>query len=121
MMVGEIRLSVMIQDEAINDSTALSSLTTMLLIVFILLITIVLMNMCVGLAVDDIAGVTKDAEVSQLIRRINFCLGIEYSVLRGDILGWRQHVYRQSLMVNTRELDETDPFLRPPGIFEKLK
>jgi hypothetical protein len=52
------------------------------LLLFTVLVSIILMNLLVGLAVSDIQGLSKSAKLDQLIQQVNvYCLGVLMNLL----------------------------------------
>nr|QDR50967.1 water witch-2 trpa [Heliconius melpomene] len=78
MMVGELNLNILINDPILDDPPLISELSCqMIFILFLMFVTIILMNLLVGIAVHDIQGLRKTAGLSKLVRQTKLILFVE--------------------------------------------
>ncbi|CAG9135749.1 hypothetical protein JYU34_004862 [Plutella xylostella] len=78
MMVGELNLSILINDPVLDDPPLTFELSSQFIfILFLMFVTIILMNLLVGIAVHDIQGLRKTAGLSKLVRQTKLILFVE--------------------------------------------
>ncbi|CAG9567790.1 unnamed protein product [Danaus chrysippus] len=100
MMVGELNLNILINDPIEDDPPLIFELSSqMIFILFLMFVTIILMNLLVGIAVHDIQGLRKTAGLSKLVRQTKLILFVEM----GMFSAWLPHclhkyVYRTALV-----------------------
>jgi hypothetical protein len=75
MMIGEFNYAEIFQKEDQKESSLLAARVAFLL--FVILASIVLMNMMIGLAVDDIQILKKEGHMRRLQKRAEFLVQIE--------------------------------------------
>ncbi|KAJ8711576.1 hypothetical protein PYW08_008530 [Mythimna loreyi] len=100
MMVGELNLNILINDPAKDDPPLIFELSSQIIfILFLMFVTIILMNLLVGIAVHDIQGLRKTAGLSKLVRQTKLILFVEM----GMFSAWlpkclHKYVYRTALV-----------------------
>lgn len=100
MMVGELNLNILINDPLLEDPPLMFELSSQLIfILFLMFVTIILMNLLVGIAVHDIQGLRKTAGLSKLVRQTKLILFVEM----GMFSAWlpkclHKYVYRTALV-----------------------
>ncbi|XP_047537668.1 transient receptor potential channel pyrexia-like isoform X1 [Vanessa atalanta] len=100
MMVGELNLNILINDPMLEDPPLISELSCQIIfILFLMFVTIILMNLLVGIAVHDIQGLRKTAGLSKLVRQTKLILFVEM----GMFSAWlpkclHKYVYRTALV-----------------------
>ncbi|XP_045454649.1 transient receptor potential channel pyrexia-like [Melitaea cinxia] len=100
MMVGELNLNILINDPTQEDPPLISELSCQIIfILFLMFVTIILMNLLVGIAVHDIQGLRKTAGLSKLVRQTKLILFVEM----GMFSAWlptclHKYVYRTALV-----------------------
>ncbi|KAJ2941478.1 hypothetical protein O0L34_g14525 [Tuta absoluta] len=100
MMVGELNLGILINDPDKEDPPLVFELSSQIIfILFLMFVTIILMNLLVGIAVHDIQGLRKTAELSKLVRQTKLILFVEmgmFSIWLPKCL--HKYVYRTALV-----------------------
>lgn len=100
MMVGELNLNILINDPEKEDPPLTFELSSQVIfILFLMFVTIILMNLLVGIAVHDIQGLRKTAGLSKLVRQTKLILFVEmglFSALLPKCL--HKYVYRTALV-----------------------
>lgn len=100
MMVGELNLNILINDPLQDDPPLVFELSSQIIyILFLMFVTIILMNLLVGIAVHDIQGLRKTAGLSKLVRQTKLILFVEmgmFSALLPKCL--HKYVYRTALV-----------------------
>ncbi|CAB3409070.1 unnamed protein product [Caenorhabditis bovis] len=84
MMIGEFEFTgIFFGDNSLHEEkmfgTAHATVAYVIFFFFSIIMTILLMNLLVGLAVDDIKGVQEKAELKRLAMQVDLCLQIEAS------------------------------------------
>ncbi|CAK1545773.1 unnamed protein product [Leptosia nina] len=100
MMVGELNLNILINDPLRDDPPLIFELSSQIIfILFLMFVTIILMNLLVGIAVHDIQGLRKTAGLSRLVRQTKLILFVEmgmFSALLPTCL--HKYIYRTALV-----------------------
>lgn len=100
MMVGELNLNILINDPIQKDPPLMFELSAQFIfILFLMFVTIILMNLLVGIAVHDIQGLRKTAGLSKLVRQTKLILFVEmgmFSAVLPKCL--HKYVYRTALV-----------------------
>ncbi|KAM3960801.1 transient receptor potential channel pyrexia [Aphomia sociella] len=100
MMVGELNLGILINDPIQDDPPLIFEISSQIIfILFLMFVTIILMNLLVGIAVHDIQGLRKTAGLSKLVRQTKLILFVEmgmFSALLPKCL--HKYVYRTALV-----------------------
>ncbi|XP_063379537.1 transient receptor potential channel pyrexia-like [Cydia fagiglandana] len=100
MMVGELNLNILLNAPEGEDPPLVFELSSQIIfILFLMFVTIILMNLLVGIAVHDIQGLRKTAGLSKLVRQTKLILFVEM----GMFSCWlprclHKYVYRTALV-----------------------
>merc|ERR1719219_3403610 len=73
MMIGEFEYEDLLDYE--NDTFV--GYTASIFIVFVIIMSIIIMNLLTGLAVDDIQSIAENAELKKLSMQVELVLGLE--------------------------------------------
>ncbi|XP_053979299.1 transient receptor potential channel pyrexia-like [Hylaeus volcanicus] len=76
MMMGEYEYGALFSDGK-NGSSFLPSTSRLVFLAFVMLASIVLMNLMIGLAVNDIQGLEKEGHIRQLLKQAEFVSHLE--------------------------------------------
>ncbi|KAJ8936619.1 hypothetical protein NQ314_012234 [Rhamnusium bicolor] len=85
MMSGELDLEMLADEDTDDPPFFLEVSAQVTYTLFVLLVTIVLMNLLVGIAVDDIQGLQKTAGLSKLVRQTKLISHIEVALFNGHL------------------------------------
>lgn len=89
MMMGEYEYGDLFSDEK-NGSSFLTATSRVVFLAFVMLASIVLMNLMIGLAVNDIQGLEKEGHIRQLLKQAEFVGHLErltsHRIFRGNWL-----------------------------------
>ncbi|CAL7934148.1 unnamed protein product [Xylocopa violacea] len=89
MMMGEYEYGALFSDEK-NESSFLPATSRVVFLAFVMLASIVLMNLMIGLAVNDIQGLEKEGHIRQLLKQAEFVGHLErltsHEIFRGNWL-----------------------------------
>lgn len=90
MMAGELDFEGLINDEIMHDGSLLlyhplSVCSQILFTLFIVFVTVILMNLLVGIAVHDIQGLRNHAGLTKLVRQTTLILSTEMVLYNGKI------------------------------------
>jgi len=77
MMVGELEYEALFPHDAAESPPPFEYYSNLLFVVFVLVMGIVVMNLLVGLAVDDIQEIQENAELHQLSLNVELVLDLE--------------------------------------------
>ncbi|KAE8745493.1 hypothetical protein FOCC_FOCC007873, partial [Frankliniella occidentalis] len=102
MMTGELDFEDLLSvGGATNNPTLLLTVSAHLtFVMFLLSVTIVLMNLMVGIAVHDIQGLKKTAILSKLVRQTNLISYIEGALFKGYLPRHIQKLLCRSVLVS---------------------
>jgi len=104
MMTGELDFEDMFQQNPSSSSAGRSSLMDvsahLIFILFLLFVTIALMNLMVGIAVHDIQGLHKTATLSKLVSQANLISHIELALFNGYLPATAKRLLRKSAFVS---------------------
>lgn len=80
MMTGDMNYDLLLEYSSRDNSSHFAMISSQFAYIsFLLFITIILMNLLVGIAVHDIQGLQKNADLSRLVRQAKMCSYIEMS------------------------------------------
>ncbi|XP_018566052.1 transient receptor potential channel pyrexia-like [Anoplophora glabripennis] len=85
MMSGELNLDILVDGDPENPPLYLEVSAQITFTLFVLFVTIILMNLLVGIAVDDIQGLQKTAGLSKLVRQTKLISHIEQALFSGNL------------------------------------
>lgn len=85
MMSGELNLDILVDDNPENPHFLLEVSAQVTYVIFVLTVTIILMNLLVGIAVDDIKGLQKTAGLSKLVRQTKLISHMELALFNGNL------------------------------------
>lgn len=83
MMTGELSLDLLVDDDPEDPPFLLEISAQVTYIMFLLFVTVILMNLLVGIAVHDIQGLQKTAGLSKLVRQTKLISYIELALFNG--------------------------------------
>ncbi|XP_048525723.1 transient receptor potential channel pyrexia [Dendroctonus ponderosae] len=83
MMSGELSLDLLVDDDPEDPPFLLEISAQVTYIMFLLFVTVILMNLLVGIAVHDIQGLQKTAGLSKLVRQTKLISYIELALFNG--------------------------------------
>ncbi|CAF4840754.1 unnamed protein product [Pieris macdunnoughi] len=100
MMVGELNLNILINDPFLEDPPLIFELSSQFIfILFLMFVTIILMNLLVGIAVHDIQGLRKTAGLSKLVRQTKLILFVEMGMFSSLLPAClHKYIYRTALV-----------------------
>ncbi|KAJ8948757.1 hypothetical protein NQ318_017926 [Aromia moschata] len=83
MMTGELSLDLLVDDDPEGPPFLLEVSAQVTYILFLLFVTVILMNLLVGIAVHDIQGLQKTAGLSKLVRQTKLISYMELALFNG--------------------------------------
>lgn len=101
MMSGELNLDILVDDNPENPPYLLEVSAQVTYALFVLSVTIILMNLLVGIAVDDIKGLQKTAQLSKLVRQTKLIAHMELALFNGSVPRYMKRHF-SSALVSTR-------------------
>lgn len=104
MMAGEVDFEGLMLpgDERPAASYAISLCSQVLFTLFLFFVTVIMMNLLVGIAVDDIKGLRRDAGITKVVRQTNLIVFVEIA-LRKSIFPKRIREWIFDSHFSTRE------------------
>lgn len=101
MMTGEQDLDLLINDPDGKDPPFLLEVSAQVtFVLFLLFVTVVLMNLLVGIAVHDIQGLKKTAGLSKLVRQTKLISYIESALFNGWLPNWLRSLLHYTALVS---------------------
>lgn len=101
MMTGENDVSILVNDPDGKDPPFLLEVSAQVtFILFLLFVTVVLMNLLVGIAVHDIQGLKKTADLSKLVRQTKLISYIESALFNGWLPGYLRDLLHYTALVS---------------------
>lgn len=85
MLSGELNLDILVDDNPDDPHYLLEFSAQVTYIIFVLSVTIILMNLLAGIAVDDIKGLQKTATLSKLVRQTKLISHMEKGLFNGSL------------------------------------
>ncbi|KAJ8979231.1 hypothetical protein NQ317_019083 [Molorchus minor] len=117
MMSGELNLEIYADEDQDDPPLYLEVSAQITYTLFVLFVTIILMNLLVGIAVDDIQGLQKNAGVSKLVRQTKLISHIELALFNGylpqyflNLLHWTALVSPKAykVVLNVKPLNQKE-------------
>uniref|UniRef100_A0A182MKC6 Ion transport domain-containing protein n=1 Tax=Anopheles culicifacies TaxID=139723 RepID=A0A182MKC6_9DIPT len=101
MMTGEQDLELLINDPDGKDPPFLLEISAQItFILFLLFVTVILMNLLIGIAVHDIQGLKKTAGLSKLVRQTKLISYIESALFNGWLPNWLRNLLYYTALVS---------------------
>uniref|UniRef100_A0A6M2DV32 Putative transient receptor potential channel pyrexia-like protein n=1 Tax=Xenopsylla cheopis TaxID=163159 RepID=A0A6M2DV32_XENCH len=101
MMTGEQDLALLINDPDGKDPPFLLEISAQItFVLFLLFVTVILMNLLVGIAVHDIQGLKKTAGLSKLVRQTKLISYIESALFNGYLPAWLRKMLHWSALIS---------------------
>lgn len=116
MMTGEIDIDLLVDSTESSITFDVSAYITFIL--FIIFVTVVLMNLLVGIAVHDIQGLHKTADLSKLVRQTQLIHSQEQALFQGYLPRSMIHFFNWSARV-TPSAYRVVLYLKPLSPIEK--
>ncbi|XP_076272873.1 uncharacterized protein LOC143204233 [Rhynchophorus ferrugineus] len=98
MMIGELNLDILADDDPEDPPLILEISAQVTFVLFLLFITIILMNLLVGIAVGDIQGLQKTAGLSKLVRQTKLISYIELALFDGYLANYVMKILHWTLI-----------------------
>lgn len=104
MMIGEQDLSLLTNDPDGKDPPVLLEISAQItFVLFLLFVTVILMNLLVGIAVHDIQALKKTAELSKLVRQTKLISYIESALFNQYLPNWLRRLLHYTALVSPQE------------------
>ncbi|XP_055631266.1 transient receptor potential channel pyrexia-like [Toxorhynchites rutilus septentrionalis] len=101
MMTGEQDLELLINDPDGKDPPFLLEISAQItFVLFLLFVTVILMNLLIGIAVHDIQGLKKTAGLSKLVRQTKLISYIESALFNGWLPNWLRSLLHYTALVS---------------------
>lgn len=101
MMIGEQDLSLLTNDPNGKDPPVLLEISAQItFVLFLLFVTVILMNLLVGIAVHDIQALKKTAELSKLVRQTKLISYIESALFNEYLPTWLRKLLHYTALVS---------------------
>lgn len=101
MMTGENDVSILVNDPDGRDPPFLLEVSAQVtFVLFLMFVTVVLMNLLVGIAVNDIQGLKKTADLSKLVRQTQLISYIESALFNGWLPNWLRSLLHYTALVS---------------------
>lgn len=101
MMIGEQDLSLLTNDPDGQDPHVLLEISAQItFVLFLLFVTVILMNLLVGIAVHDIQALKKTAELSKLVRQTELISYIESALFNKYLPVWLRKLLHYTALVS---------------------
>lgn len=102
MMTGELNLDLLVDDDPEDPPFLLEFSAQVTYILFLLFVTVILMNLLVGIAVHDIQGLQKTAGLSKLVRQTKLISYIEMALFNGYLPQHLLHLLHWTALVSPK-------------------
>lgn len=101
LMIGEQNLDLLTNDPNGTDPPVLLEISAQItFVLFLLFVTVILMNLLVGIAVNDIQALKKTAELSKLVRQTELILYIESALFKRYLPSWFRKILHNTALVS---------------------
>uniref|UniRef100_A0A1B0GL76 Putative conserved plasma membrane protein n=1 Tax=Lutzomyia longipalpis TaxID=7200 RepID=A0A1B0GL76_LUTLO len=101
LMIGEQDLSLLTNDPDDKDPPFLLEISAQItFVLFLLFVTVILMNLLVGIAVHDIQALKVSAELSKLVRQTKLISYIESALFNGYLPAWLRRLLHNTALVS---------------------
>lgn len=101
MMIGEQDLSLLTNDPDGKDPPVLLEISAQItFVLFLLFVTVILMNLLVGIAVHDIQALKKTAELSKLVRQTKLISYMESALFNCYLPTWLRKLLHYTALVS---------------------
>lgn len=101
MMVGEQDFSLLINEPDGKDPPFLLEISAQItFVLFLMFVTVILMNLLVGIAVEDIQGLKKTAALSKLVRQTKLISYIESALFNIYLPSWLKCLLHNTALVS---------------------
>ncbi|GAB0098528.1 hypothetical protein DMENIID0001_142700 [Sergentomyia squamirostris] len=101
LMIGEQDLSLLTNDPDDKDPPFLLEISAQItFVLFLLFVTVILMNLLVGIAVHDIQALKVSAELSKLVRQTKLISYIESALFNGYLPCWLRRLLHNTALVS---------------------
>lgn len=101
MMTGEEDLIILTNDPNRTDPPLLNEISGQVIyILFIIFVTVILMNLLEGIAVNDIEELKKTAELSRLVRQTELIHYIESALFKKYLPSWLREIINKNALVS---------------------
>ncbi|CRK98534.1 CLUMA_CG011885, isoform B [Clunio marinus] len=101
MMTGENDVSILVNDPDGKDPPFFLEVSAQVtFVLFVMFVTVVLMNLLVGIAVNDIQGLRKTADLSKLVRQTQLISYIESALFNGWLPNWLRSLLHYTALVS---------------------
>ncbi|XP_022911382.1 transient receptor potential channel pyrexia [Onthophagus taurus] len=101
MMTGELSLDLLLEDS--DDPPFLLEISAQVtFILFLFFVTVILMNLLVGIAVHDIQGLQKTAGLSKLVRQTKLISYIELALFNGYLPSYMLNLLHWTALVSPK-------------------
>lgn len=102
MMTGEVNLELLVDDDPDDPPFLLEITAQVAFVLFLLFVTVILMNLLVGIAVHDIQGLQKTAGLSKLVRQTKLISYMELALFNGYLPKYLLNLLHLTALVSPR-------------------
>ncbi|KAK5642694.1 hypothetical protein RI129_008861 [Pyrocoelia pectoralis] len=102
MMTGEVSLDLLVDDDPDDPPFLLEITAQVAFVLFLLFVTVILMNLLVGIAVHDIQGLQKTAGLSKLVRQTKLISYMELALFNGYLPKYILNLLHLTALVSPR-------------------